>query len=158
VLEGLRRIGWRVEAAGTRRPLPDTVLRRYPWIPADVRALVESLEEAVDPTQTTWILTSADFASISPKAFEWNAWELMSLEAARTDKAWADEILAFWDAHLPLVLSVKGGYSCFAVERGSLEIVQGNEPEFEESRPVADSLEEFIALLATGDPALGTWV
>jgi hypothetical protein len=158
VLEGLRLAGWKIVAAAERRPLPEAVLRRYPWIPNEVRALIESLEAAVDPTDTIWILTSAEFAGTTSSAFAWNAWELMSLEAAGSDKQWVDEISSFWDEHFPLVLGVKGGYSYFAVERDSLQILQGNEPGFEEATPVADSLEEFLALLAAGDPALGTWV
>jgi hypothetical protein len=58
VPDGLRQAGWKIGAAAERRPLPEAVLRRYPWIPADVRALVESLELAVDPTDTIWILTT----------------------------------------------------------------------------------------------------
>jgi hypothetical protein len=78
----------------------------------------------------------------------------MSLEAAGDDADCAAEVRAFWDAHLPFLLSVRDGYAYFAVctaADGFGRIVAGREPEFEEATVVADSFEQFLAsLLAAG--------
>jgi hypothetical protein len=44
----LERSGWKVELLPHRRPLPIDVLRRYSWIPADYRELMDAI---VDPDQ-----------------------------------------------------------------------------------------------------------
>lgn len=55
-----------------------------------------------------------------------------------------NEIKEFWNNHLPIIMSVKGDYSYYAISIMSGSIVQGEEPEFEECEIVADSFEEFL--------------
>jgi len=60
--------------------------------------------------------------------------------------------VAFWDRHLPVLMSVRDGYAYLAIERDSLRVVAGREPEYEEVTPVADTVGEMLALVAAGDP------
>lgn len=79
--------------------------------------------------------------------FRWNEFELMSLE-------WTDGDIAvkeFWNKHIPVVQSVKDGYSYYAINTESGKIVYGCEPEFEEAEDVAESFEDFIAKVITGE-------
>ena len=78
------------------------------------------------------------------KAWQWNEWELLSLEAAGNDAAWKDEIRKFWDGHLPVFLSLESGYAYYAISIKEGSIVYGSEPEFEECQTVADSFENFM--------------
>lgn len=57
--------------------------------------------------QTTWFLCIDDFNMQTNKVFQWNEWELISLESAKNDKEWKNEIKEFWNNHLPIVMSVK---------------------------------------------------
>ncbi|MBP2110406.1 hypothetical protein J2Z70_000545 [Paenibacillus silagei] len=72
---------------------------------------------------------------------------MLSVEAAAGDPAWQSEITAWWDHHMPIVMSVGDGYSFYAIDltTDSGAIVRGAEPEFEEVEKVADSFGEFLA-------------
>ena len=70
--------------------------------------------------------------------------EMLGLEAAENDAAWKDEIKKFWDRHLPVFLSLEGGYAYYAISIKEGSIVYGSEPEFEECQIVADSFENFM--------------
>lgn len=69
---------------------------------------------------------------------------MVSLEGAEGDAEWENEIKEFWDNHLPIIMSVKCGYSYYAISMKNGSIVQGAEPEFEECEVIAGSFEEFI--------------
>ena len=84
-------------------------------------------------------------------AFRWNEWELLSLEAAGDDAAWRAEILAFWDAHLPIVLSVAEGYAYYALSLPDGAVIQGSEPEFEDCRTAAPSFRDFMGQVLRGE-------
>jgi hypothetical protein len=60
----------------------------------------------------------------------------------------------FWDHHLPLLMSLKSGYAYLAVEKDSLSIVGGVEPEWEETEVIARSLLELLELIARKDPVI----
>ena len=85
------------------------------------------------------------------KAWQWNEWELLSLEAAGNDAAWKDEIRKFWDGHLPVFLSLESGYAYYAISIKEGSIVYGSEPEFEECKIVADSYEDFMKKIIRGE-------
>jgi hypothetical protein len=50
----------------------------------------------------------------------------MSLDSAEGDTEWKQEITKFWDRYLPIVLSVRDGYSYYATdthnENNSIEL------------------------------------
>ncbi len=51
-------------------------------------------------------------------------------------------------------MSVKDGYAYYALDLGTFQVVRGEEPEYEETAPIAGSLLELLRLLASGDPRL----
>ena len=144
-LETLGRLGWSVRIADTARPLPKAINTRYPAIPDSLRSFLEHIDECVLKDQV-WFLTSQDYASDGETDFAWNAWELLELEETPEGEA---EIRAFWDAHLPILLSVGGDYSYLAVcvDRGSKNfgsVVEGWTPEFRETSTLCKSFDELL--------------
>jgi len=81
VLEDLRRGGWHVQLLAQRQPLPDTVTRRYPWMPPGFRELAEQAKNVRGPDEKAWLLTVMDYSMASDSAYAWNEWERPSLEA-----------------------------------------------------------------------------
>jgi len=140
LLRILRDAGWRVSQ--TPAPLPAAIHSRYPWLPAEVLSFLEGAREAINPSETAWLVT-AD--ATEPRiGFEWNAWELMSIQAAGSDTKWAEEIREFWNSHFPFANSVKDGYAYFAIKNVTgFPVVYGREPEFEEPEVVFSSFHEW---------------
>ena len=60
-------------------------------------------------------------------------------------------IINFWNRHLPIYRSVKGKYSYYAIDTESGKIVCGYEPEYEDASIVADSFEDFIDKIISGE-------
>jgi hypothetical protein len=156
-VSALERAGWTVKLLPARRSLPSDLLARYPQLPADVRAFVESLSEAYSSDEQSWILTASDFHGDSSSAYAWNEWERQSLSAAEGDGQWMARITEFWDRHFPFLMSVKSGYAYFAIERESLAVVVGEEPEYEETQQLAPSLAEVLELIGVRDPRVTRW-
>jgi hypothetical protein len=159
LLEALRRLrstGWTVQELATPEPLPQHVQERYAWLPDNIRQFVEAIELAFSANEKTWLLTVRDFASASNSAFVWNEWEVQSLDAtsAVADRA---RIVTFWDKHFPLLMSVRSGYAYLAVEKDSLAIVEGTDPEFEEGRLIAGSALEIFQRMLAADRAKTPW-
>ena len=56
------------------------------------------------------------------------------------------DIKSFWDKHLPILMSVKNGYSYVAIGIGEFnngKIFYGTEPEYEDVAIIANSFYEF---------------
>ncbi|MGE6229943.1 SMI1/KNR4 family protein [Paenibacillus chitinolyticus] len=142
--------GWDItEKSGVQLNLDSSIVSRYKEIPNEYLDFLNAVEKCMTPDEKTWFICEAEFNSSSDTAFKWNEVELLSLEAAVNDDSWKSEITAWWDNYLPIVMSVDGGYSFYAIDlthdKGA--IVRGYEPEFEEVDKVADSLEEFLELI-----------
>ncbi|OFF91847.1 hypothetical protein BJM47_07420 [Listeria monocytogenes] len=75
----------------------------------------------------------------------------MSLEAAEGDKNLENKVSLFWNAHLPIMMSVGGCYEYYAIHLTNGNIVHGSEPEFEESSIVADSFADFLLKIVAGE-------
>ena len=157
-LSKLRHAGWRVEQVATTTPLPPHVVARYEWLPVNTRHFFEGLAEASSPDQKAWLLSASDFIGSSASAYAWNEWEVQSLAAAIGDQKWMERIRGFWSQHFPILMSVKSGYAFLAIERQSLGVVVGEEPEFEETSPLAGSIDECLQLMAAGDSRLARWI
>jgi len=151
--------GWTVQIApGQPTTVPDNIRKRYPWVPDEVWAVLSELSIAASGDNATWFLTGGDYAGTSDSAFAWNEWEALSLEHAEVDDDWKAEIAAFWDCHLPIVLSVRGGiYAHLSLAKTSLKVVAGEAPEFEEVVEVAASFGDLLDLLAQGRVAGSQW-
>lgn len=110
---------------------PDTVIR---W--------VSSFSQLSNADETVWFLSRHDYSTGAEDAFAWNEFEQLSIQAATTD----DELVAvarFWERHLPILLSVRGGYEYLAV-RDDGAVVHGTEPEFEEAVVAFSHFEDLL--------------
>ena len=129
--------------------LEDEILSRYKEIPNEYLELLKMVKQLTSPSEKTWFICEDEYNNKSDIAFKWNEFEALSLEAAGDDDEWKMEIISWWDNHLPIVMSVDGGYSFYAIDlcndKGS--IVKGYEPEFEEVVKVANDIEEFFNLI-----------
>ncbi len=54
------------------------------------------------------------------------------------------------DEHLPIFLSLEGGYAYYAISMKDGSVVHGTEPEFEECETVADSFTDFMGKVTGG--------
>ncbi len=144
--------GWDVQRkSGSQLHLDSGITSRYKGLPDEYLEFLEVVETCVAPDEQTWFICEAEFNNSAETEFRWNEFEMLSLEAAAGDPAWESEITAWWDHHLPIVMSVEDGYSFYAIDltTDSGAIVRGVEPEFEEVEKVADSFGEFLAWLMT---------
>ncbi len=140
--------GWDIaKKSGLQLNLDSSIIARYKEIPNEYLEFLSVVEKCVTPNETTWFICENEFNNSSDIEFKWNEYELLSLEAAMEDAVWKSEITAWWDNHLPIVMSVEGGYSFYAIDLTSGAIVRGYEPEFEEVDKVANNLEEFLGLM-----------
>lgn len=150
--------GWDVQLQTRPLPAPDEIRYRYKWLPNEVWGFIEETSAAVSPDGKAWIVTSADMASSNTEGFAWNQWELDTLAAAADDARWASSIRSFWDAHFPLILSVKSGYAYFAIEQHGLSVVHGEEPEYDQISQISSSIVEFLNQLTGRSSRLARWV
>lgn len=129
--------------------LCDEVLGRYKKIPHEYLEFLKNVEQCISANEKSWFICENEYNGNSDIDFKWNEFEILSLEAAEDDIEWKNQIKECWDKHLPILMSVNGGYSFYAIditnEEGS--IVSGCEPEFEEVEKVADSFLEFLDLI-----------
>ena len=153
VCTALRQQGWTVSGEDAApRQLPLCVSGRYHNPPAEWVEFLSCVRSCVSPGETTWFLCLDDFERQDEDSFRWNEWELISLQAAMDDQdtEWQSSIKAFWDNHLPICLSVKGGYGYYAIRLSDGAVVHGTEPEFEETREAAPSFGQFLEMICNG--------
>lgn len=147
-ITALRAAGWAWEPAGDREVVfPGS---RYEVVPPQFSAWLSAFGRLSNADETVWFLSAGDYSAVGDDAFAWNEFEIMSLDAAETTEQ-ASAVVGFWDRHLPILLSVKDGYSYVALEtsgEGAGRVILGEEPEFEESVPLTDDFDEFLAIIA----------
>lgn len=146
--------GWTIGKKSTPKfDLPEVVVNRYGCFPADWTEFISNIDGFVNEDETVWFLCSKDYKAQDENSFRWNEWELISLQAASDDedRKWQDNIRQFWDAHLPIVLSVDNGYEYYAIRLSDGFIIYGHEPEFEEYEEVAKSFTEFVEKIISGE-------
>lgn len=151
LLACLKNQGWKIEMNMENGcVLPDEISSRYKNIAPHWYDLISGLNVLMSEDETTWFLCCKDFCEQGENAFQWNEWEKISLESAEDDEEWKKEISAFWDTHFPIVMSVKDGYSYYAMSMEDGAIVYGCEPEFEECETVAECFDDFMKKIANG--------
>ena len=86
----------------------------------------------IAPDGKAWFLSTNDYFGKSDLAFSWNEFEKISLDSAEGDTEWQQEIIKFLGRYLPVFLSVRNGYSFYAIDTQSLNgtVVYGIAPEF----------------------------
>lgn len=134
--------------------LPEPVKRRYTSYPESWVEFVSVVKSMVRGDEKAWFLCAEDYNMQGDRAWQWNEWELISLKCAEDDEIWRDEIMKFWDKHLPIFLSLESGYAYYAISVKDGSIVYGSEPEFEECRMVADSFVDFMKKIISGEVQL----
>lgn len=143
--------GWTAEADEKQELcLPEPMKSRYTGYPESWVRFITIVKSMVRKDERAWFLCAEDYDIQGDKAWQWNEWELLSLEAAGDDAGWKEEIRQFWDRHLPFFLSLDGGYAYYAFSMEDGSVVYGAEPEFEECETVADSFEDFMEKVMSG--------
>jgi len=122
------------------------VLNKFNCLPQRFVELLERCRTIESNDATIWFLCGGDYKTDSGDAFKWNEFELLSLDAAQGDEKRENKILNWWSDKLPIILSVRDGYSFYAIDLGSDSgaVIRGEEPEFEEAHVVADSFDSFL--------------
>lgn len=140
----MKESGWKVELYENQSAyLSSVVTARYTNIPKQWLEFIKTVKSMMNAEENIWFLCANDYEMQSKDAFQWNEWEKISLESAMGDIEWENRIKAFWDENLPIIMSVKGGYSYYAVSMKDGKVVRGAEPEFEECEEIAVSFTEF---------------
>lgn len=139
--------GWDIQlSSNSSFSLPDDLNDRYPNIPPEYIEFLKQIDSCVAPDDKLWFICLNDYEGRSNSVYSWDEIEKMSLCAAKGDNDWQEEITGFWDEHIPIILSVRDGYSYYALNVGSDfgTVVYGYEPEFEEAKNIATSFFEFL--------------
>lgn len=141
--------GWNVETAPEPISLPECISQRY-VIPESWLNFVSRLKTCCNASQTKWFLLPEDFQPHA-EGFQWNEFELQSLSCVGNDTVWKEDIVAYWNHHIPVLMSVDGEYSYFAIDTKTGDVVLGYEPEFEESEIIAESFDSFLQKIISGE-------
>ena len=121
VVDALVQAGWKVRerspehALGLSELFPAALRQRYPRVPPSLVEFLGRLDECVNPDETAWFLTAADYAGTSGAGFEWNAWERLELETFKDDPEESGAVREFWNTYLPFYTNVGGDCAYFAV-------------------------------------------
>ncbi len=100
---------------------------------------------------SAWFLCMDDYERTdNTDVFSWNEFEKMSLESAESEEE-KQQIKKWWERHLPVAMSVKGDYTFLAIDLDNGNIVQGYEPEFEDTEVVAENFEELLKMIIYGE-------
>lgn len=159
VLNKLIAMGWTVELNEARRnTLPIEILQRFEQIPGEVIDFITSITEMVAPDEKSWFLCWPDYAPATTSAYQWNEWELQSLDSAAGDVRAQSEIRSFWNSHFPIMLSVKSGYAYFAVRMSDASIVVGEEPYYESPTVIAPKFFDFLQHVCNSDSHLARFI
>jgi hypothetical protein len=129
--------------------LPAVLTSRHRRLPPDYVRLLSLVDKCTNKSETAWFVCERDYDGTSDSAYRWNEFEVQALEGAKGDEAWKREITSFWDVHLPILLSVRSGYSFLALRLTSQQfgaVVFGREPEYEEVDLVCGSFGELSRL------------
>ena len=151
----LQKQGWEIQQNTSQTGgVPQVIVDRYPRCPEVWKQFLAQVESAVSKDERNWFLCAEDYDERLDHAWQWNEWEQLSLKAAEGDPKWQAAICAFWNNHLPIVLSLRNGYAYYAIAIEDGSVVYGSEPEFEECTAVAESFEAFMGKICQGEIAL----
>ena len=135
------------------KTLSDEILKRYE-IPSEYQQFLMKVTACTNNEQNKWFICIDDYSQKSEGEFRWNEYEIISLDAAETDKEWKKSITEFWNLHFPFFMSVEGEYRYFAINVNNGSVVEGYEPEFEETTTIAKSFYDFLEKVISGELSL----
>ena len=139
---------WVAELSDEVLEVPEPVRERYETIPEQWLSFISHFSYIANAEQNMWFLTCADYLD---SCYDF---ENISLDAASGDDEWTKDIKLFWDNTFPIIMSVGGDYHYYAIDIDSGKVVEGWEPEFEETTDVADSFDEFMRKVVNGEIVL----
>ena len=147
---------WKIEENDTKIDVySNAVLNSYENLPVVFLEFLQKYKSVTSEDETGFFLCVDEYSGESSLAFKWNEFELMSLEAAEGDEDWTKDIKSWWKPKLPFFMSVVGEYLYYAIDtEDGGTILSGYEPEFEEADKVADSFEDFMSKVLSGDIVL----
>lgn len=145
----LKNLGWNIQNNNDQKNIKFDLLAegRFAKAPSELKEFISQFSVCANAGDNVWFSTIADYLGDPDCAFAWNEFEKQSLEDADTDDI--DEIQEFWNSNLPFLMAVKNGYGFAAVVlKGETKghIVLGNEPEYEDTVVVAESINDFFDL------------
>ena len=145
-LELLKSKGWRVELWDGETPpaLDSSFTLRYPKVPVDYMKFLGQVKLCENADETVWFLCLKDYNGTSESEWAWDAMEQTYLEG-EDDETSRDEVVEFWNRHMPFMLSVGGEYAYLAFRISDGAVVEGFE-DLTEASERAKSFEEFIRL------------
>jgi len=152
----LKENDWKIEENCTVCDVySNAVLSAYGALPAAFLEFLQKYKSVISGDDTRFFLCIDDYSGASGMAFKWNEFELISLEAAKGDEDWENDIRSWWKTKIPFYMSVDGEYSFYAIDmEDNGSILSGYEPEFEEADKVADSFEDFMGQVLRGEIVL----
>lgn len=147
----LEKKGWRIEpSAKSFNIAKHPILSRYPRLDTEYIGFLNSFSRLESGDECSWFLFPDDFKDTADSnGFAWNEFERISVEAALSDSE-AAAVKEWWTRHLPILLSVRGGYSFYAIDIDSRRVVYGAKPEFEETSVAAECFEDFLKKIISG--------
>ena len=92
------------------------ILNKYNDLPSSFINILIEYSSILSKDEKTWFICEKDYIDESDDVFRWNEFELISLEAAKEDKNWIMQIKEWWKKKLPFIMSVRGGYSYYAID------------------------------------------
>ena len=163
----LEQSGWVIVPNSAKTPrLHEISVEKLKFAGGNFEKLITSYFSCSNLSDDVWFLSWADFSGESDSSFLWNEFEIQSLDAAMNELQ-RNQVTKFWSQHIPFLISVRSGYSYIAIsieESTFGKIVLGNEPEYEETIMLSDSLEDFFKLCSDSiggqisDPRLAQFV
>lgn len=145
---------WNVSKNTESIKLPHVIQNRYYKIKELTlfMTFINIVSNCSSPDDCSWFLCLSDYDKENlENEFAWNEFEKISIESA-SDAEEKAKISNWWNRHIPIFISVKEEYSFFAIDLTNNlgHIVQGFEPEFEDTTLVANSFEEFLYFIIIG--------
>lgn len=152
-IDWVEKHGWKSQPPKGALLAEHPILSKYA-LPAELLEFWGGFSRLESADECTWFLFPDDYKDgTDPNEFAWNEFERISLEAALDDDG-AAAVREWWSRHLPILMSVKGGYSFYAIDISTEKIVRGFEPEFEEVSTAAESFADFLDKIIKGEIVL----
>lgn len=138
-----------VKRATGDNEIPMYLTTRYTNIPADFISILSRFDEIENGAGTLFFLTYPYFEGTIESAFTYDTFEALSLENT-VDEEQRKSVIAFWNTHIPFLISLHNGYEFYAVSTIDGTVVHGCEPDFESVSAKADSMADFIVRVILG--------
>lgn len=140
VIETLIHSGWLVETSDCIRWEHD----RYTNLPSSITHFLSSFDTLKSEDCKEWFFSTADFLKPTTSGFSPDEFERISLDVATGDPEWEEEIVNFWNLHIPIYMNVRNQYEYIAYDLENDNYVQGSEPEFEETKIIGSTLLDVV--------------